>query len=66
MGYFERDIELETFVYMDQNKRIILSNDGKHYIARILVDEKWKTIRKSISYNQCYLALFPKDKKYKR
>jgi len=66
MGYFERNIELENFVYFNIDKRIILSNDGKHYIARTLVDEKWKTIRKSISYNQCYLALFPKKKKYKR
>lgn len=65
MSYVEREIVLPNIIFSDLGRKIILSDDGKHYITSILVDEKWSIIRKSTSYNQCYLALFPKQKKWK-
>jgi len=66
MEYFERTITLPIVVYSNcKDRQIILSDNGRKYIASKIVGEKWVVVKQSTSYNACFNALIEKKEKVK-
>lgn len=61
MGYFEKTFSLPNIVFHEQEKQIILSDNGRKYIASNKINGMWVLVRESTSYNVCFNALHEKN-----